>query len=179
MNDSINVQIFDDHIDIDARKNAKEMFYALLLISPLCLIDWILVWTGLAEPDEPKITSGFVIILLIISFFGVAVEATIKFRFDKDGATRTVFKKYVVFIPWDEMKYIGVCQAARDYPSGIPPKMILLCSKLPLSKYKRFHPFIIDRWIESKKVITMGLQQIDDEIVEKILEFSGGERNIP
>lgn len=86
----MNVQLLDDCMIIDSRENAKKMFFALLMCSPICLIDWILVWTGLAEPDEPKIASGFLIAFFVFAFFCAAIEARITIRFDKDGATRTI-----------------------------------------------------------------------------------------
>lgn len=174
----MNVQLLDDCMIIDSRENAKKMFFALLMCSPICLIDWILVWTGLAEPDEPKIASGFLIAFFVFAFFCAAIEARITIRFDKDGATRTIFGIYTVFIPWDEMKYIGAGFAPRDYYSSIiyPNQYEMLFSKIPYMEYKRFHT-LLHRLLDTRYIIRLGY--IDDETYEKILEFSGGERNIP
>lgn len=172
MRSSINVQIHDDYVAIDSRKNAKEMALALLAASPICLIDWILEWVGWAEPNDPKIASAFIIAILLAAFIGVAIEASATFRFDRKGATRKMLKNYVVFIPWEEMKYIGVCLASD---TRFTARYEILLSKIPYSEFKGYHT-MLHRWRDSKSFIR--LLYISDELYEKILEFSGGERNI-
>ncbi|MFR7757742.1 MAG: hypothetical protein ACLU3G_01320 [Christensenellales bacterium] len=165
------VQLFDDHIIVEARQNAKKMFFAMLAISPLCLVNWALVWIGLADPNDPKVASYFLIAFFAFELFQIAVEAGTTFRFDRNGATETVFKK-VVFIPWSEMKYIGAC----DSPSTVyHSRYEMLFSKIPYSEFKKYHTMLY-RMRESRYLIR--LKYIDDETYEKILEFAGGERNI-
>lgn len=76
------------------------------------------------------------------------------------------------------MKYIGAGFAPRDYYSSIiyPNQYEMLFSKIPYMEYKRFHT-LLHRLLDTKYIIRLGY--IDDETYEKILEFSGGERNIP
>ncbi len=167
-----NVQIHDDYVEIDSRKNAKEIALAILAISPLCLFDWVCVWAGWQEPDEPKITSCFLIALVILSLIGAAVEGSTTFRFDRKGATRKMFINYVVFIPWEEMKYIGACMAPA---TRFGARQEILLSKVPYSKFMKYNT-TSHRWYGSRTVIR--LLYIDDELYEKILELSGGERNI-
>lgn len=166
----------DDKITIGAPDNIKQKVIALIAFSPICLIDWILEWVGLGA-DEPKYASMFIIAAWILAFIGMGFEAYTQYKIDRRGVTRMVFKKFVTFIPWEEMKYIGDCIDTPDWqlPVGGPHNHVMLFSRVPYSEYMRFH-IIIHRLIETRHVIS--IRYIDDETYEKVLELSGGERNI-
>ena len=70
------------------------------------------------------------------------------------------------------MKYIGVCLASD---TRFTARYEILLSKIPYSEFKGYHT-MLHRWRDSKSFIR--LLYISDELYEKILEFSGGERNI-
>lgn len=166
----------DDKLIIGAPDDIKQRVVALIVSSPLCLISWVFEWAGLYV-DKHRYASIFLIAAWILASIAVAYEANTQYRIDKRGVSRTVLKRFITFIPWKEMKYIGACVDAPDWPSptGNSGNHVMLFSKIPHSEYKRFH-IIIHRILDARHVISV--RYVDDETYEKVLEFSGGERNI-
>lgn len=76
------------------------------------------------------------------------------------------------------MKYIGTCKEQHDFVNTMTPApgIVMLFSEIPLVQYKGFH-LVISRTIEKRNYLQ--IDYIDDEIYEKTLELSGGERNLP
>lgn len=167
----------DDKLIIGAPDDIKQKAIALIALLPICFVDWIFAWVGWRTPDEPKSASIFMIGIWLVALIVLGFEAYTQYIIDGHGVTRTIFKRFITFIPWEEMKYIGDCIDTPDLPNpaGGGWRKVMLFSKVPYSEYKRYH-IIIHRLLETRRVIS--IRYIDDETYEKILEFSGGERNI-
>ena len=166
----------DSIIIISPKEPKKSTIVAFILLLPFCFLDRIIEWAGLGSV-EPKILSVFVAIAWLLGAVGVVFEAGLRYRIDKNGVTRTLFGKFATFIPWDEMKFIGTCIAPLDF-TFLPvnnSRVEMLFSRRPYSEYKNYHT-LIHRLRDNRHVIS--IWYIDDETYEKILEFSGGERNI-
>lgn len=166
----------DDKLIIGAPDDIKQKAIALIVLSPFCLISWIFEWAGWYV-DKHKLGSIFLIAVWVVAIIALIHEGNTQYEIDKNGVTRTMFKRYITFIPWEEMKYIGACIDEPDWPgpAGRSGYKVMLFSKIPYSEYKRFH-IIIHRILDARHVISV--RYVDDETYEKVLEFSGGERNI-
>ena len=167
----------DDKLIIGAPDDIKQKAIALIALLPICFVDWIFMWVGWRAPDEPKTASIFMIGFWIVCLIVLAFEAYTQYRIDGHGVTRTIFKRFTTFFPWEEMKFIGDCIDTPDLPyrTGNSGNHVMLFSKVPYLEYRQFH-IIIHRFLETRHVIS--IRYIDDETYEKILEFSGGERNM-
>lgn len=168
----------EDCIIISPPKDIKQTIIAFIAIFPLCFIDWIAEWMGF-ERTGFKIASLTLSLAWITGAIGEAFVYNTEYRIDRNGVVRTYFEKYKKSISWSEMKFVGWCAEAADVelaPVNVTRYGVLF-SKVSFSQYNKCHLYI-QRIIENRNCIFILNKYIDDETYEKILEFSGGERNI-
>lgn len=174
-----------DYMILEPRREDKarlKIGFALMIVF---LTQFVLLCVNKKVGIFPRLTADgellFLMFILCASFAYVTAYsfqlANTHYIIDKRGITRVFLKKNFGCILWTEMKYIGVCMEHTDARMGNSsrPRKIMLFSMRPFSDYDRYHA-VIGRQLEAKTAFV--IKYIDDETYEKILEFSGGERNI-
>ena len=121
----------------------------------------------------------FMFLVTFITFVYTFIVFHTDYIIDNNGVTRVILRKFSQHIQWSEMKYIGACEEPVEGGTsrgGHLARTVMVFSKISYEDYMKHHSFI-GRLLETKSVFA--IQYIDDEIYERILKFSGGERNIP
>ena len=158
----------DSRIIIEADEPKKSTIVAVILFFPLCLVDWIFVWVGMAEPDEPKTASFFIFLCWLVIIAGVVAESNVRYKIDRNGVTRIFFKRFVTFLPWSDMRYIGTRSRSVIFGKWTHTNMIF--STVPFSEYINDGSLRI-----LKKAICV--RYIGDDLYDQVLDFCGGERD--
>lgn len=161
-----------DEIRINAPKGTKFIFIFCLVISSVSLLIGI-------TSDDSYCTFGAWTLFGTLFSCGIYFFYQLKtyFIIDKDGITR-YFLKHSRHMQWSEMKYIGYGKERVDLDTAVTsgPRTVMLFMTVPYSEYDRYHT-IAGTIRQNKYVFT--IEYIDDATYQKILSFSGGERNIP
>ena len=161
-----------DEIRINAPKGTKFIFIFCLVLTAVCII---LLFTPFAESNSLRLWFFLVFIAICDIVFFYELKKT--YLIDANGITRTflVFSKQM---KWSEMKYIGACFEHNDTAPGVTsgPRRVMLFMTISYSEYDKHHSFA--GLIKQEKYV-FTIEYIDDATYQKILSFSGGERNIP
>ncbi len=163
------IEYHSDRIEIRSKEPRKSTIIAYALLTPFFFANELFEWLGLGSAD-PEWFGLFFFFIWLISVADVATSAGLRYRIDAGGVTRTYFNsnKYIARIPWSEMKYIGKNLRGRWRYGEI------VFSKVPLAEYRKRR---LSRSLHALQN-TIAIPYIEDKLYEKILDLSGGERDL-
>lgn len=166
----------EERMIIGPPKGTKFIYILSLVCSPFFFWLWFL---SDIPNSRHNVDFFFMFLVTFITFVYTFIVFHTDYIIDNNGVARVILRKFSQHIQWSEMKYIGACEEPAEGGTsrgGHLTRTVMVFSKISYEDYMKHHSFI-GRLLETKLVFA--IQYIDDETYEKILEFSGGERNIP